>query len=256
MSVGGKRLMMGTPELQLVMSPLYVDHLGYPGEGPYKKVVRNGGGANNVAARALTNTRPGPRALIRVASSFVRTPSPLSRPQRDRTANVRLADEPGSAPSSSRSSSPDPVPEGEPGYDDILYDKVEEKDLEPVHLLSYFNRVSFIAKFKLASRQLRYNRKEYRRMREGTSVLEARGARGFNDGVSPITVGNRVRDSVSQIYETVSAHPEGEEQAAVVGRLIEHLPMPTRLALRDTSPMKIERYVFVRDAINVMRTQW
>ena len=51
-------------------------------------------------------------------------------------------------------------------------------------------------------------------------------------------------------------HPEGEEQADVVARVIEQLPPPSRKALRDTSPLKIEEYIFVRKAIETLKNKW
>ena len=231
------------------MSPLFISHCGYPGEGPARRgVVRNSGGLHN------NTTRPQHPAVQRVAAAETRTPSPLNRPQRQRVQNVRLADDPGS--SSSRSSTPASAvpPATTPGSDDLpCADLPCAEELKPEHLQSHSNRVSFITRFKTAVRQLRYFRKEHRKL-SAAGALEVRGSRGFGSKtVSDITIGNRVRESAIQLKEIISAHPEGDEQAAVVARVLEHLPMPSRLALRKTSPMLIEQYLFVRDALHKLK---
>lgn len=252
MTSARKKLLLGTPTLNIVMSPLFVSHLGYPGEGPARRgVVRNPGGLYN------STTRPQHPAVQRVAAAEMRTPSPLNRPQRQRVQNVRLADDPGS--SSSRSSTPASAvpPATTPESDDLPCGGLPfAEDLKPEDLHSHFNRVTFITKFKTAVRQLRYFRKEHRKL-NAAGALEVRGSRGFGrKTVSDITVGNRVRESAIQLKEIISAHPEGDEQAAIVARVLEHLPMPSRLALRKTSPMLIEQYVFVRDALQKLKTEW
>ena len=252
MNSARKLLLLGRPALQLVMSDTFVSHRGYPGEGPVRKaVVRNSAGTNARSSSAPPGIRPQHPSVQRVASE-TRTPSPLTRPSRVRMPNIRLADEPGSRSSHASTPAPSMPPPPSTAESVALPDA---NDLAPEHLISHGSRVSFISRFKMAVRQLRYYRKEYRKQ-SPTDAAEVRGSRGFKPGVHEATVANRVRVSSVQLKELISAHPEGVEQAEVVARVIEDLPMPSRLALRNTSPMKIEQYVFVRDAFETMKKDW
>ena len=66
-----------------------------------------------------------------------------------------------------------------------------------------------------------YWRRKFYQLEKDSATESAHGSCGFRPGSSEATIENRVRNAAAEVKEILSAHPQGKEQADIVGRVIE-----------------------------------
>ena len=213
---------------------------GYPGEGPPA--------STSLLGRATASRLP-PRDVSGLG------PRLSARPQRARLPSSRLSDADGTPMGvrAARAISPALSMDSDAGS---ATSNDTEFDYTPESLESRDARCAFISDLKKTKSRVSYWRRKFYQAAGGTnSDSETRGIRGFKAGVSQAAIDNRVRETATEVHEKLSSHPE-LEQAEVVARVIEDLSQPAREALRETSPIQIERYLAVRWAIMVLKEKW